>query len=41
MEVIRPGWAWTTVPAIVREAASFNSTRLGWLLLGGSGGLSR
>mmetsp|Transcript_66567 Transcript_66567/g.156117 ORF Transcript_66567/g.156117 Transcript_66567/m.156117 type:complete len:214 (-) Transcript_66567:118-759(-) len=29
LEVIRPGWAWTTDPAIVRESASLKSTQLG------------
>ena len=27
-EVIRPGWAWTTVPAVVREEASMESTKV-------------
>mmetsp|Transcript_2537 Transcript_2537/g.6075 ORF Transcript_2537/g.6075 Transcript_2537/m.6075 type:complete len:206 (+) Transcript_2537:40-657(+) len=29
MEVVEPGWAWTTVPAAVRETAALGSTKLG------------
>ena len=29
MEVIEPGWAWTTVPAVVRAAPALDSTKLG------------